>query len=124
VCNQLVVVKALLLALTDGTTPSLPPHCIRALQVLLQEREQEQLAQQLQQQVGGAAGGDTEAAAAAAGGDGQQQQQKQQQKKPNSPLRALILTPTRELALQVGAWAVLQLEEKAVAAALHSNQEC
>lgn len=62
-------------------------------QVLLQEREQQQLAQQLQQGFDAADG-----AAAAADGDGDQQQQG---KRESSPLRALILTPTRELALQV-----------------------
>jgi superfamily II DNA/RNA helicase len=63
--------------------------------VLLQEREQEQLAQQLQQDLGSAEGS---TAAAAAAGESSQQQGKQAK----GPLRALILTPTRELALQVG----------------------
>lgn len=57
------------------------------VQVLLQEREQQQLAQQLQQEHGDDAA------------DGASKQQ--QSKKDSSPLRALILTPTRELALQV-----------------------
>jgi hypothetical protein len=62
------------------------------VQVLLQEREQQQLAQQLQEGFDAADG-----AAATAGGVGDQQG-----KRESSPLRALILTPTRELALQVG----------------------
>lgn len=68
-------------------------------QVLLQEREQQQLAQQLQQDL---ADGHNITTAADAGADaGQQQQKWQSRKHGESPLRALILTPTRELALQV-----------------------
>jgi hypothetical protein len=71
--------------------------CVHA-QVLLQEREQRQLAQQLQEGFDAADG-----AAAAAGGCGAGGQQG---KRESSPLRALILTPTRELALQVGVFRV------------------
>lgn len=73
-------------------------HLFVCLQVLLQEREQEQVAQQLQQDLQRSA----EGSAAAAGGDSSQQQGKQG--KSRGPLRALILTPTRELALQVRWW--------------------
>lgn len=69
-------------------------HLLVCLQVLLQEREQEQLAQQLQQDSASAEG------SAAAAGDSSKQQGKQG--KSSGPMRALILTPTRELALQVG----------------------
>ncbi|KAF6262592.1 hypothetical protein COO60DRAFT_1699171 [Scenedesmus sp. NREL 46B-D3] len=83
------------------------------LQVLLQEQELQQLQQGPGRPADAAAGGDGEAAAggdgeaaaggdgeAAAGGDGEAAAGGKQQQQ-GSPLRALVLAPTRELALQV-----------------------
>jgi superfamily II DNA/RNA helicase len=67
------------------------------LQVLLQERELQQLQQQGSDAAANTAA-DADAAADGDDGDGASEGSKQQQ---SSPLRALILAPTRELALQV-----------------------